>query len=438
MNWNDILTKVKELAGGGIWSMTKEQAGRWYWLIKPGQAILVAVEKYKNDRCKDKASALTYYTILSIVPLVAMVFGIASAFGFNEILRTFITDSFKGQEVVAQYLLDFSDKYIANMKGGWIAGIGFAMMIWTVKNLLGHTEQTFNQIWQVEKSRSLVRKLSDYITIIILALVAVVAVSSSLVNVTNQLSSDINLARVWGIVLSFVPMIMMWLGVSMIYYILPNTKVSLRAAITGGFFTTIALVIMQFIYLEFQIGLNSNNAVYGSFAAIPLFLIWLQTMWYIIILGCELVCVIQNFSSYGHNADTSRYSVSDRRKVSLQIVRYVIVRFAECKSAPSVKQIANDLKLPFSFVKNLMPMLEECGLLSKVITNADDAYQPAFDVRQMTVRIFLDRVENLGKLRLSTDGNFKWISDYLDNIFNDEKSLDILIQDIPVGNEPKE
>lgn len=381
-----------------LWRLPSDSERSNFVLLKIARVVFLAIQKYRVDNCKDKASALTYYTILSIVPLAAMAFGLAKAFGFDSELTRIVNDMLVGHEVIAQYVLDFADTYLKNMKGGLVAGIGLAMLLWAVMKLIGHAEKSFNQIFETKQSRSLVRKFSDYISIVIIAVIAIVAYSSVMVMMTGFVSDGGIFGEVWKFLASITPFVAVWIGLSLIYYILPSTKVRLTAALLGGAIAGIALIITQFAYLYFQIGMTQNNAIYGSFAAIPLFLIWMQTTWYIVLLGCEVAFACQNAESYNYELNTKTFSLSLRRKIALCILSYVTKEFDMCHQAPSLSQISANLKLPISFVSRMMNDLTNANLLSEIKADekSEVAYQPAFDIHKLTVAVFIDKIESYG------------------------------------------
>lgn len=425
--WNEIFRKCEKIVRTG------KGEGRIYSFLV---IVVEAVRKYRRDKCGDKASALTYYTVLSIVPLAAMSFGIANAFGFYEVLRELIMEGFKGHEMVAEYLLEFSDKYILNMKGGVVAGVSLAMLFWSVMSLIGHTEATFNQIWGVSKSRSVVRKFSDYISIVLIAIIALVASSSFLVNVTGFISSNVDLARAWTIVLSTVPVVLLVFGLMLMYMILTNTNVRPLSAFLGGFVAAIGLFATQGVYLYFQIGISSNNAIYGSFAAIPLFLIWMRAMWFVVVLGCEVAYLHQNVKNVRQEADVDGYSVDFRRKIMVCIANFVSVRFSDRdKPAPSSEEIAKELGIEHPIVVLLLKRMVDAKLLSEIQgeNSKEVYYQPALDTNVMTLNLFLNKVETVGSTKdLLDNTKYKKIFDGLDEYVFSPKSEygKVLIKDL--------
>ncbi|MBP5366535.1 MAG: YihY family inner membrane protein [Bacteroidales bacterium] len=433
MNIKSLIERGTKFVSEDIWHVRKDQMNkRSFSFVRIARVIVLAVKKYTADNCKDKASALTYYSVLSIVPLAAMAFGIAKAFGFYPALTNSINDMFKGHEEVAEYIVSFADSYLANIKGGLVAGIGFAMLIWTVMSLLGNTERTFNQIWETKKSRTIVRKFSDYISIILIAILAIAAYSSFTVNMTGALRTS-EFQHIWGLLLSVSPCLLICLGLALVYFIMPTAKVKFSAAMVGGTIAGIAMIVTQFVYLYFQIGMTKNNAVYGSFAAIPLFLIWLQLSWHIVILGCEIAYAFQHANSY--DADTSSYSISLRRKISIYILSTLAKRFQTSEKVMSVADLSEQLQIPMQLTSNLLRHLVDAGLVNMVKRgeNTDHGYQPAFDINVMTLSLVISKIEERGTVsyNLETE-DFKRLSAYLDESLSEKMSAkgQILVKDL--------
>ncbi len=392
-------------------------------LLTVARVVALAMHKFQNDRCADKASALTYYLVLALVPLAAMAFGIANAFGFGDILIESIRTSLEGQELIADYLIEFADKYLSSMKNGLLAGVSFAMLIWAVMKLIGRAESAFNQIWETKKSRSLARKFSDYVSIVIIAIIAVAAYSGFMVEMSSQISDSFVLKKVWQITMTIAPCILICTGLSLVYYILPVTKVKFGPALLGGTIGGIGLLATQFVYLYFQIGMSKNNAIYGSFAAIPLFLMWVQTMWYIIMLGCEIAFAAQNYHTRSLDSDTSKYSISLRRKIALYILTCIVKDFEQKRPAPTPAQISVRLQLPLLLVVNNLARLTEIGLISEIQTHDnkknESAYQPAFDINIMDVHTFICMIEDKGEIDMGKKmktADFQRISDFADKL----------------------
>ena len=425
-----MLNKAINFVKKDMWRIHNEDLSkRESQLLTVARVIALAAHKFENDRCADKASALTYYLVLAIVPLAAMAFGIANAFGFGDVLMASMRTSLEGQEVIADYLIEFADKYLSSMKNGLLASVSLAMLIWSVMKLIGRAESAFNQIWETKKSRSIARKFSDYISIVLIAVIAIAAYSGFMIEASGHFTNDLMLKKVWQIVITVTPCLLVCIGLSLVYFILPVTKVNFGPALLGGTIAGIGLIATQFIYLYFQIGISKNNAIYGSFAAIPLFLVWVQTMWYIVMLGCEIAFAAQNYHTRSLDSDTSKYSISLRRKIALYITACIVKEFENKQKAPTAAEISVKLKLPLLLVVNILGELTECGLISEVQLRDEKkhegAYQPAFDINIMTIYSFINMTEDKGEIDMSEKtktADFQRIADVADKIIASQDS----------------
>jgi len=255
---------------------------RYNQLIK---VIAFAIKGFRADRCSLRASSLTLFTLLSIVPVMAMAFGIAKGFGFEEILERRVLELFAGQEEVIQNVLAFATNLLEKTKGGLMAVFAFILLFYSLIKLIGHIENAFNKIWWVNDDRPLVRKFTDYIAISITAGILIIFSSSANIFITAYLSRFLSHIELPGNIESFIslgfnifPFLSIWILFNFFYIFIPNKKVDIKGALAGGIIAGTIFQIAQMAYLKFQVGVSSYNAIYGSFAALPLFLIWLQAL----------------------------------------------------------------------------------------------------------------------------------------------------------------
>jgi len=383
-----------------IWRLRREDttSKRQFFLIKYGKIIILAIRRFLEDDCKMKASALTYYTLLSIVPVIALLFGIASGFGFRESLQNEIDKRFENQEQILEWINSFVMGYLENAKGGYIAGVGLILLVWAVMKLFGYIERSFNNIWDVKKSRSIGRKLTDYISFMMIAVIFVIAYSGVAVFISNTIRG-FSLLEAIGPALSYISVIVMvWIVFTLLFIIMPNTKVKISAAIFGAVISGTGFIILQFAYIYFQMGVSKYNAIYGSFAAIPLFLIWLQMSWLMVLFGAELAAAFQNVKSFEFESDTKNMSYFYRRLVSLSIVKFIIDKFKKNEEPPTMSEILMKLKLPVRLAAEVIYGLENAGIIMEsVINNSEEkVYLPAFDINKMTVECIVRKLEDYG------------------------------------------
>jgi membrane protein len=390
----------------GIWririrDLTKAQ----HILIRYTRILIIAVKEFIEDRCPLRASALTFYSLLSIVPVVAMAFAIAKGFGFQKRLELQLMDKFSGQEQVIMQVIEFSRNMLENTKGGLIAGVGVVVLLWAVISVLGQIEQSMNDIWGIKKARSIGRKFSDYLSIMLIAPVLLIMSSSATVVIATHLSQITQKIELLGVfsplislVLSILPYCLIWILFAFVYIFMPNTKINFLSGLIAGVAAGTIFVIVQKFYIVFQVGVAKYNAIYGSFAALPLFLVWLQLSWFIVLFGAELGFAHQNVEAYEFEPDRKRISPIFRKLLSLQVIHQLVKNFTLGEKPMTAPGLSETLDIPIRLVREILYELSECGLVAET-TSEDEkevAYQPARDINEFTVSYILESLEKKG------------------------------------------
>jgi len=375
------------------------------FLIKQLRVILIALRGFAEDKCQLRASALTFYSLLSIVPIFAMAFGIAKGFGFEKLLQEQILAKLPGQEEVLKQIIDFAYALLENTKGGIVAGVGVAVLFWTVIKVLGNIERSFNDIWGIKQPRKLGRKLSDYLSVLLICPILIIVSSSATVFMATQIKFVTEKIAILGaispvifLLVKILPYTIIWLLFTFIYIFMPNTKVNLKSGILAGVVAGSLYEIIQWAYITFQVGVVKYNAIYGSFAALPLFLVWLQISWLIVFFGSEISFAHQNVEMYEFEQDCLQTSHSFRRLLGLRITHLIVKSFLEAKKPFTTSQIAHNLEIPIRLLRDLLYELVESGVLSEVKTQGSEevSFQPARDVNSLTIKSVIDALENRG------------------------------------------
>ena len=398
-----------------IWALDKDELSKPKGLLlKPLRVVIFTIRGYVRDNCALRASALTFYSLLSIVPVVAMAFGIAKGFGLEQRLEQQLYLRFAGQEEVLTRVIDFSRSLLENTKGGLIAGIGVVLLFWSAVKVLSHIENTLNHIWKVS-ARSFVRKFTDYLSIMIISPLLVIVSSSVNVFITTQvmvITGKVSFLQaaspVIVMLLKLLPYGLIWLLSFMIYMIMPNTQVRFSSAIIAGIVAGTIYQLTQGFYISAQVLVSKYNAIYGSFAALPLFLIWLQLSWMIVLLGAQIAYAHEHVGHYRMATDYNRTSTDFRRRYALLILRLIIQRFREGVSPLTAGQISKHLKAPPLLAEQLIGQLSQSGLISKVETknnNGPYAYQPAKDIHTITVASVLEALDKRGDKDFPAEGD---------------------------------
>jgi membrane protein len=389
-----------------IWRLRADKLtpARSFW-IRQLRICLLAVRRFNIDKCDLRASALTFYSLLSIVPVVAMAFAIAKGFGIEKLLADQLITKLQGHEEVAERIIGFAQSLLENTKGGAIAGVGIVVLFWTIVKVLGNIETSFNDIWGVTTSRPLGRKLADYLSVMMICPVLLITAGSLTVLLTTKVTLMVEqlsflgyLADVLIFLLKILPYGVIWLVFTFIYVFMPNTKVDIKSALWGGVVAGTIYQLVQLAYITFQIGVSNYGAIYGSFAALPLFLVWLQLSWLIVLLGAEVCFAHQNVATYEFEQDCLKASHLFKRMIGLMITFVCVRNFLNAEKPSTAEAISRELEVPIRLVRSVLAELTEARLLSEVCSadREDIAYQPACDIDRLSVAAVMDRLDQHG------------------------------------------
>jgi len=372
-----------------------------------------------------------------------MAFGIAKGFGFEKLLEKQILNKMPGQEAVLMQIVDFANKLLENTKGGMVAGIGVAILFWTVIKVLGNIEKSFNDIWGIREQRNMGRKFSDYLSIMLLCPILVIMSSSATVFITTQIALITEKVALLGFfspviffMLKLLPYCVIWVLFTFIYLFMPNTKINFKSGMLAGIAAGTIYQLAQWGYINFQVGVAKYNAIYGSFAALPLFLVWLQLSWLIVFFGAEISFAHQNVDTYEFEPDCLRVSYSFKKLISLRIMHLLTKNFSKCQKPYTATEISHILEIPIRLVRQILFELVESGIASEIHTDKYKvvAFQPACDTSSLTIKRVINAMEERGtnSVPIGDSQELKRLSESL-GIFNSaiEKSpANILLKDL--------
>ena len=378
-------------------------------IIKTLKIVTLSVQGFSSDLCPLRASALTLYSILSIVPVIAMLFGIAKGFGFETMLEQRLLEQAPDQDAMVLQLISFAQNLLESTKGGVVAGIGIVVLFWTIISVIGNIEESFNYIWKISTGRSISRKFSDYLSLMLLAPVLLIASGSITVFLDTKINWLITVIELpefgtWLVIkaLSLSPLALMIALFTFTFIFMPNHKINYRAGIIAGIITGIMYHLLQGAYLSLQIGVSKYNAIYGSFAALPLFVVWLQTGWMIVLFGCEMAFFLQNYETYRNNNRFSDLSFSLKKVIALQITHLIIKNFIQLNNPLTADEIATKLVIPIAIIQPVLSKL----IVSHIIVEFknqdedDEVYQPAVDINILTIAYVINALEHCGQNHL--------------------------------------
>ena len=390
-----------------IWHVKIETLPKWkaYW-IRFLRILILTSQGFTKSQIQHGASGLTYYSLLAIVPIIALLIGIARGFLLEQTLESWLLQRFSEQSDVIKKIFHFANLSLEQAKGGVIATIGIALFLWASIKILLNIEFVMNQIWEVKKGRSIAKRFTDYLAMIVLAPIIIFLTSG----LTGFLSATITaLAQGTNILehiaplvlplLSTVPFLLTCLLLTFLYIFMPNTRVRFLPALLAGVLTGIIYQLTQWIYLYFQIGVSRYNAIYGTFAALPLFLIWLHLSWVIVLLGAKVSFAFQNVDAYEFISEDVHLNHKFRTICSLRIAHLSIKQFCLGEPPPSIIEISNQLAIPLILTGQLIDQLVGAGVLSEVRREKDQevSFQPARSVDKLTIKQVLDMINERGE-----------------------------------------
>jgi membrane protein len=398
----NVAKRIRAFFAEGLWQPHPTAAGvlRTYGITLLRMAVFT-VRGCRENQIALRASALTLYSLLAIVPVAAMAFGIAQGFGFDQRLQAALMDRFAGQEEVLTYVITFARSLLDNTRGGVVAGIGVAALFWAVVKVMGHTESALNYIWKVD-SRTWERRLGDYLAVMLIGPLLLITASSATVYLQTQVTAiadRFHLLPMVGpaITLAFKlgPYLLMWILFSLVYGVMPNTRVRLGSALLAGILAGSLFQLVQWTYIDLQLLVSNYNAVYGSFAALPLFLIWLQLSWVIVLVGAEVGHTHQHRRRLSPAGFGPALSHRDRQLIALRLCRAVVQAFEHGRPAPDEERLAEALTLPEAALQAVINTLLANGILTRVVGSDGEpsGVQPGRDPRTITVADLLNALD---------------------------------------------
>lgn len=394
-----------------IWRITEnEVSGLKETYINAIKTIILAIRGFMNDSLLTRASALTYSTMLAIVPLLAVLLGIAKGFGFQNMVRDALLDYFPGHQMELDKAFEFVESYLAQAQGGVIIGIGLVLLLYTVISLISSIEETFNDIWQINKSRPWFRKITDYLALFIVLPVLMTASSGMSIFISTLQNSFLQhyvfLTPIVEMLLHITPYVFTSLAFTVLYIGIPNTNVKFANGLIAGIIAGCAFQFFQLVYISGQIWVSKYNAIYGSFAALPLLLLWLQLSWLICLFGAELSYASQNVKKFSFERDSKNISRRYKDFLTLLITSLIAKRFARGEKPYTADELSSSYRIPIRITTQILYMLTEMHILTEVMIGNDERiihYQPAMDINQLSVSLLFEKIDRYGSENFKID-----------------------------------
>lgn len=409
MNKLDI-QGIKAFLLEDIWRVTDDEVSRKRGLFYNALKIAtLSVREFTQGRVINKASALTYNTLLAIIPILAILFAIARGFGFANLLEDQFRSGLEGQALTAETILSFIDSYLSHAKSGIFIGVGLIMLFYTVLLLTYNMERTFNSIWQVKKPRTLYRKMTDYFSMLLLLPLLILlssGISIFMSTVMKSMHEYVLLAPIIKFLVRLTPYALTWAMFTALYIFMPNTKVKFKFAIFPGIIAGTAFQAFQYLYIGSQIWVSRYNAIYGSFAAIPMFLLWTQISWSICLYGAQLCYVAQNLRNFSFSKETDNISRRYHDFLCILIMSLICKRFQTEETPYTAESLSDEHKIPIRLTTTILYELQDLHLIYETPLEDKDesiAYLPSVDINRLNVGMLLNRLDEAGSEAFKID-----------------------------------
>lgn len=402
----DKATAWWSYASGGVWSDNRRT-----WGVTVVKTLNLSVRSFLNSNLQSQACAMTYRTVLALVPALALLFAIGRGFNVQDFLTQELLHIFPAQAALIRSSMALVDNYLGQTSEGLFVGVGVVFLLWTLISLLMSVEDTFNLVWDVKEGRSLWRKLSDYTAMLIVLPVLLLCSGGINLMLSNSLQSLLHWQFLTPLVSIFMEVgswVLTWLFFTLSYVAIPNTRVRFLNALLAGGIAAVGFLVLQWLFVTGQLYVARYNAIYGSFSFVPLLLIWLQLVWVITIAGAVICYSSQNIFRFNFANEADKISLSYRRRVVLAIAAVVVDRFESDSPAITAHEIVDEYGIPTRLVTDALSRLERSGILSRVIVDEQKSiigYQPAMPTDDLTVATVWERLDHMGESDFVPDFN---------------------------------
>jgi membrane protein len=366
-------------------------------LRRAGQAAVALCRDFMRHDCLVRASALSFTTVLSMVPVFALTFAVLKGLGVQNMVEPFILEQVTAgsREIVSRIVA-----YINNTSMKSVGAAGVLGVIFTALSLLSSVEEAFNSIWGVPETRSLLRKFSDYLSILFTGPLLILTALTLTTTLQSQSLIQWLIRRTYvGDFLLFlfhlVPYVSVWIAFVFLYILMPNTKVRIRSAFVGGILAGTAWQAAQWGYVHFQVGVSRYNAIYGTLATLPIFMVWIYISWVIVLVGMEVVCLHQNQKSFLEDVRHPAVSFATREILAVGVFAAVCRAFESELPPPSTERLSAEMGIPERLVREILGTLEEISLATR-LAGEDRGWQPLHPPERVRIADVLCSVRRAG------------------------------------------
>lgn len=391
----EFIIKIKNFFRLTLWQDLPEQSNLILrWLINSLRVSFIVVRELATGELNLRAMSLVFTTLLSLVPLIAVAFSVLKAFGVHNQIEPFLLSVLeplgpKGAEITTNII-----GFVQNVKVGVLGSLGVAMLFYTIVALIQKIENAFNFVWRVKRARTLARRFTDYLSVVMIGPILVVtAMGIAATVMNNDVVLSMQAVEPFGTLLLFVsklvPYLMIILAFTFLYMFIPNTRVELKASLVGAIVAGVLWVTVGKIFASFVASSTNYTAIYSSFAILFFFMIWLYLGWLILLTGSQVAFYLQHPNLV--NLGGKSYSLSPRlrEKEGLWLMTLIAKQFYQHKPALSFQQLEQETALTADILQELLTSLEQGSFIVE-LTGDQSCYVPATDSSEISVKQILD------------------------------------------------
>ena len=378
--------------------------------------IYLIYRNYRDGETQILAISLTYYSLLAIFPVVALVLGITKGFGLDKIFIQKFFELWPGNNSFLRVIVDVAQRLLLSTESSILTGVGIVILIYSAVKVLIMLENSFNKIWKINKKRSITRRVIDYIAIIFLGPIFFVLLSAlnsvAVEEISKHFSGNAVIMNLFIGLFGPATYIILF---SYLFYVIPNTNVKIKPAVYAGIVTTLLTFGWKLLFLLLQSSITRYNIIYGSLALIPIFLIWVQYVWVTILLGAQIAFSIQTSDEFLYS-EKIEMPIKVKREAGILILSLIIKNFVEKKESFTYQKLTDRLGMEVFLVKEILSDLEKMGFINEVFydKNSDSQYQVAYSPESITIREFMKKFDTK---------NIEYYENIFDNLNEEDKKL---------------
>lgn len=426
----------------GVWVDDRKK-----WWINVIKTLNITVKSFLSTDIQSQACAMTYRTLLAMVPALALLIAIGRGFGFQSVLTDELYQIFPGHKVAVDQAMTFVDSYLNQASEGIFVGVGIVFLLWTLISLMSNVEDVFNLIWNVKEGRSIWRKITDYTAMFLILPILMICGSGLSILVSSTIKTIFDFEFMTPLITAAFEAgsyVFTWLFFTAVFMLIPNTKVKFTNALIAGVFTGTAFMVLQWLFVSGQIYVAKYNAIYGSFSFVPLLLIWLQLVWVICLCGSLICYASQNIFRFSFSDQINAISARYKDKAILAIAAVIVKEFVANRPPVEADWLIRTYGFPSRLVADIIDRLMRVGVISRVALDDQRgryAYAPALNPDTLTVSDLRNRLRTFGMTGFIPEfaSNFPGVVNTIDSVDNavDAVTSNLLLKDLEIHNPDK-